>query len=100
MNRVLRCISILILACVIFIGCGSSRKEEELKPITWPTNEAGGLIPKPEVMTGEIIWENSDGFDINIKPFTSDQFVSYVQQCQEAGVTEDYNKTDSVILCQ
>ena len=62
--------------------------------ITWPSSDLVSLLPVPEMLLGEINSESEDYFNVDLGA-TQEQFNAYVDACQEAGFTENYQKSST-----
>ena len=60
--------------------------------IKWPDNKLVNQIPKPDSLTGNIRWENSECFGVYIANTTPQQYSDYVDRCMKAGFTIDYSR--------
>ena len=68
----------------------------EMSTIAWPTGVAGQQIPTPNSATGNISYENEDGFHIYVGNTSKAEYDEYVNSCIERGFTVDYDKYENI----
>ena len=61
---------------------------------TWPKGNIARFIPVPASDAIEISWERSNGFYLEVKDFSAEQFSAYCDMCWEMGFTLQYEKGD------
>lgn len=91
--------SILLSLVIVFVlvACGDPGGYDPSKDYTeikWPSSELVSRLPVPESLLGEINSESADYFNIDLGS-TNEQYNAYVEACQEAGFTVDYQKNSS-----
>lgn len=89
--------AILLMAIMLLsmVACGNKTTSEEYGEFQWPDSEIAKLLPVPESKTGNILWESSDGFAIDVAETSEEQYNDYVSKCKENGFTVDYTKGDN-----
>ena len=65
-------------------------KMSEFKKFNWPSSEIGKLVSEPKSKKGKIIWENSDGFNIEVSETTFDDYNDYIEDCKNKGFVMYY----------
>lgn len=81
----------------LFSSCGnkdntnSNKSEEQTEKFEWPDDsELAALLPDPEAEAGEVTYDSSNSFDVDIKNYTAQQFKAYIKKCKENGFKVDY----------
>lgn len=97
----------ILMLTMIFslVGCGKDGYDEngdsEDEKITytdldWPESDIVKTIPVPKSKKGHANWESSDGYNVDIINMTKEDYKAYVKECQKAGYTVDYDKSDEL----
>lgn len=60
--------------------------------ISFSTKGIGALLPIPSSTVGELHWDDSDSFRVDIGNTTKEDFEAYISECMEAGFYVDYEK--------
>lgn len=58
----------------------------------WPESDVSAMLNKPQSQSGEVVWENSNGFFMYVCDTSQAQFDAYVKDAREQGFKEDYKK--------
>jgi hypothetical protein len=56
------------------------------------------MLNKPQSQSGEVVWENSNGFFMYVCDTSQAQFDAYVKDAREQGFKEDYKKGYGLLL--
>lgn len=60
----------------------------------WPTSECGKLLPPTKSNVGDMSWESSEGFQVEVAQTTEDDYLDYIEACKEAGFDVNYISGD------
>ncbi len=66
----------------------------ELTDLEWPTRGLGSMLPEPYSWIGKITRDDSDYFSVIVGETDKEYFKYYVEDCEDAGFTVDYSKSD------
>ena len=66
--------------------------EAPLTNVYWPDTELVNSIPKPPTLLGELIYDGSDKFNVEIHGISQEEFDAYINACRDKGYTEDYRR--------
>lgn len=67
---------------------------EEMGEFEWPTNGLGSLLPATKSNIGDVSWDNSETFIVQVGNTTLAEYKEYVKACEAEGFTVDYSKDD------
>lgn len=88
-----------LISISIFAGCGNGEITSDSKDLNskfkWPERGIATLLPKPESENGEILWEYSDSFSVDVYNCSMEDFDKYTNDCYYEGFSVDYNKSDT-----
>ena len=93
-TSIILAVIMIFSAAITMAGCGKKDKgyySDSFSTIKWPDSTLGKMLPSPESTTGSIETDRSDWLDVYIGDTTQDQYDSYVSQCKEKGITENYD---------
>ena len=82
-------------SAIVLSSCGNkdntSKSEEQGEGFEWPDDsDLASLLPDPKAKSGEVTYDSSSSFDVEIKDYTEKQFKDYVKECKEKGFKVDY----------
>lgn len=82
-------------SAIVLSSCGNndntSKSEEKGDSFEWPEeSDLASLLPDPKAKSGEVTYDSSSSFDVDIKDYTEKQFKDYVKECKEKGFKVDY----------
>ena len=66
----------------------------ELGTLKWPKSELANLLPKPKSNVGKVSSDSEDDCYIYVGKTSEDDFNTYIDECIEAGFSEDYQRGD------
>ena len=88
-----------LISISIFAGCGNGEITSDSKDLNskfkWPERGIATLLPKPNSENGEILWEDSDSFSLDIYNCSMQDFDNYSDTCYDEGFSVDYSKSDT-----
>ena len=88
-----------LISISIFAGCGNGEITSDSKDLNskfkWPERGIATLLPKPNSENGEILWEDSDSFSLDIYNCSMQDFDNYTDTCYDEGFSVDYSKSDT-----
>lgn len=74
---------------------GNSKHDDTTAKYDWPQNKFTAVIPKPGSEYGQIQYEYTDSFSIDIYKVSESEFDSYTNSCREKGFDNDLTRTSS-----
>lgn len=75
--------------------CGKTKGEpKEMVEINFPTKGIGAVLPIPKSTVGELHWDNTDTFRVDIGNISKEDFEVYISKCANIGFDVDYQKGD------
>lgn len=82
-------------SAIVLSSCGNnddtSKSEKQGEGFEWPDDsDLASLLPDPKAKSGEVTYDSSSSFDVEIKDYTAQQFKDYVKECKEKGFKVDY----------
>lgn len=66
----------------------------QMKPITWPSTEAGKQVPAPKSLVGKLAYSYDDHFRIFVGEMDREAFAEYVKECKKAGFDRNVEEYD------
>ena len=67
---------------------------KEMDEFEWPTNGLGAKLPIPKSTLGDISWDNSETFIVEVGSMTIDDYKDYVKLCEDIGFTVEHSRDD------
>ncbi len=75
------------------VDSSKAKTEEQFGEISWSSTLAK-MLPEPKSKVGEVQYDSSDEFWVEIANVSEEDFKLYVDECMEAGFNVDYEKWD------
>lgn len=69
-------------------------EKTKMKELEWPTNGLGAMLPKPISNFGNISWDNSKKFIVNLGNTSKNDYNEYVKMCEDKGFTSEHSKSE------
>lgn len=72
----------------------SLQAPEKMSAIEWPEYGLAALLPKPDSDIGNISWDDSENFAIDVGNTPIEKYKEYVKACEDKGFTINHSKSD------
>lgn len=72
----------------------SLQAPEKMSAIEWPEYGLAALLPKPDSDIGNISWDDSENFEIDVGNTPIEKYKEYVKACEDKGFTINHSKSD------
>ena len=67
---------------------------QTMKEIEWPSSGLATIVPVPTSTLGDISWNNSDTFIVQLGNTSREAYADYVKECENYGFNIDFSKSD------
>lgn len=86
---------IVVIVLVLCIAFSALSHRDRYAEYEWPTSGVATMIPEPESDYGEIYLSGNEYFSMDVRDYTNNDFLNYVDACREQGFVVDEETGDS-----